>query len=272
MSSVVFSLIVVSIFFVAVVVRKKEREKNEKELKEKAEKELREKAERELREKEKEEKWQEDIRTGKVDFNKAKDFFNNGIKLLGSEKHYEAIVQFTKAIEFNPRYSEAYHNRGIAYRKNGDIDKAIDDYKEALSLNDNNGETIYNLGLAYMGKKDFFSACSSFNGLIRSPKFYDLSEPGRIAVYINLGISKYNNARNDHEHCDAVGDWIEALTKDPNNSEAKRLIQMALQSSNSLTLKLFVRGMMEQRNLHMDGYGVDFTRETDTMNEEAQDD
>jgi len=254
----IFLLIVVAIVVLMVFLNKKKREKAEIEAKEKAEQEAREKIEQEERkkewerqEKEREEKWQEDIRTGKVDFDKARGFLNDGLKLLGSGKHYEAIGQFTKAIEFNPRYSEAYHNRGIAYKKNGDLDKAIEDYKKALSLNDNDEETMYNLGLAYMDKKDFDSAYWKFRGVISSPKFYGLSEYIKVGSYMNRGIAKYNGAINDHDRCEGVGDWIEVLEKDHNNSDAIKMIQWALQTSNSPTLKVFVKGMLEQRNIRL---------------------
>jgi len=163
--------------------KKEAREKAERELREKEEEEEREKAEilrkqqekkEEERKKAEEEKWQEDIRTGKVDLNKAEVFFDKGIMLLDSEKYHEAIEQFTKAIEFNPRYSEAYCNRGIAFYTNGEIDKAIDDYYKARSFNNNdkNGRKIqYNLGRAYMEKKSFNEAYYSFYGLIHSLDF-----------------------------------------------------------------------------------------------------
>jgi len=257
----IFLLIVAAIVVLMVFSNKKKRERDEIEAKEKAEQEARERVEQEERkkewerqEKEREEKWQEDIRTGKVDFDKARDFLNDGLTLLGSGKYYEAIGQFTKAIEYNPRYSEAYHNRGIAYKKNEDIDKAIDDYTKALSLNNNDAETSYNLGLAYMDKKDFDSAYWRFYGLINDRGFYGLSETSKVEIYMNRGISKYNTATNDRELCEAVGDWIEVLYKHPNSpyySEAKKLIRMALQNSSSYTLEVFVKGMMEQRNLQL---------------------
>ena len=46
-----------------------------------------------------------------------------------------AIVEFTKAIEINPRFAEAYHERGLAYDAKGEYDLAISDYNKALEIN-----------------------------------------------------------------------------------------------------------------------------------------
>jgi len=121
-----------------------------------------------------------------------------------------------------------------------------------MGLND--AETSYKLGLDYMEKKDFESAYREFNRLIFSGEHYGLSETKKVEIFMNRGISKYNIAKNEQELCEAADDWIDVLYKHPNspyNSEAKRLIQMALQNSNSYTLQVFVKGMMQQRNLYL---------------------
>jgi len=225
------------------------RKQQEKEAEEREKAETLRKQQEEERKKAEEEKWQEDIRTGKVDFNKATVFFNNGNKLMDSGKNNEAIEQFTKAIEFNPRYNDAYCNRGVVYKKNGDLDKAIADYMAALRLNDDDAETYYNLGRAYMEQKDIDRAILYFTKSIASRSFYKLGNPQKAEIYINRGILKYNEAQthnyHDYNHRGGVLkgllDWIDAIKIDPNNSEATRLIQMANQNYNfESTLKEYL--------------------------------
>ena len=270
MGLVVILLIAVGIIVYIVVDKRKQAEKREKEeilRKQQEEESEKRRQEQEQRKKEEEEKWQEDIRTGKVDINKAKDLYNAGTMFLNSGKYNEAITQFTKAIEFNPRLNEAYFNRGLAYYKNGDFDKAIDDYNKMPSLNNNDvADKLYNLGLAYMGKEDYDNAYWKFRALIGSPMFYDLSESKKIGTYISCGISKYNEAKSQSDLCEGVGYLIDALEKDPNNSEAKRLIRMAMQNSRNPTLNSFIKSLLARHNLQLDGY-----EETSTMAEEAQD-
>ena len=58
-----------------------------------------------------------------------------GTKLLDSGRYREAIPHFDEAIRLNPRYAEAYHNRGTAYDSLGQSKRAIQDYDEAIRLN-----------------------------------------------------------------------------------------------------------------------------------------
>ena len=53
-------------------------------------------------------------------------------------KNQEALEAFTKAIELNPKYAEAYNNRGIAHLKLGNYQQAIRDYDKAIKLDPKN--------------------------------------------------------------------------------------------------------------------------------------
>ena len=48
--------------------------------------------------------------------------------------HTQAIVEFTKAIERNKKYTEAYYQRGIVYYQISDYKKAIADFETVLKL------------------------------------------------------------------------------------------------------------------------------------------
>lgn len=61
--------------------------------------------------------------------------FNKG-KLLAQRKDYpSAIVSYTRAIELSPRWAEVYVQRGIALRMSGQLDQAIEDFDKATELN-----------------------------------------------------------------------------------------------------------------------------------------
>ena len=63
------------------------------------------------------------------------NWFGQGVSYLKAEQYDEAIKAFSKAIETNPRYSEAYYNRGLAWEKKGDLDRAISDFTKVLEIN-----------------------------------------------------------------------------------------------------------------------------------------
>jgi tetratricopeptide (TPR) repeat protein len=55
----------------------------------------------------------------------AETYDKQGREHVDEGEYSQAIEAFTKAIETDPEYADAYNNRGNTYRKNGDIDEAI---------------------------------------------------------------------------------------------------------------------------------------------------
>jgi tetratricopeptide (TPR) repeat protein len=68
----------------------------------------------------------------------ATDWLQKGVVLAMAGKNQEALEAFTKAIELNPKYAEAYNNRVIAYLKLGNYQQAIRDYDKAIKLDPKN--------------------------------------------------------------------------------------------------------------------------------------
>ena len=73
--------------------------------------------------------------------------------MLTKSQYDKAISDYTKAIEINPRFAEAYYNRGLAYGKKGQYDKAISDYTKAIEINPRFAEAYNNRGDAYGRKR-----------------------------------------------------------------------------------------------------------------------
>jgi tetratricopeptide (TPR) repeat protein len=65
-----------------------------------------------------------------------------------------AILDFTKAIEVDPKYASAYYYRGHIYHYNGEYEKAWEDIKKARSLGYKvPSEFLKNLNEAYEKQK-----------------------------------------------------------------------------------------------------------------------
>ena len=77
--------------------------------------------------------------------------FDEGLRYLESHEFEKAIDAFTRDIELNPQYAEAYYNRGLAYGNLGQDQRAVDDFDEAIRLNPQYAEAY--LTSAYLHRR-----------------------------------------------------------------------------------------------------------------------
>jgi len=81
-------------------------------------------------------------------------FYNNRGIAYGEKGQYDqAISDFNKAIEINPRYEKAYNNRGIVYRLEGQYDQAISDFNKAIEINPTDAQAYNNLAWLFATAK-----------------------------------------------------------------------------------------------------------------------
>jgi tetratricopeptide (TPR) repeat protein len=88
----------------------------------------------------------------------AADYFNRGVANLRSGRNSEAAADLTKAIELNPRLTEAYLNRGIAYSGLGQHSQAISDSTKAIELDPKDDRLYGQRGLFYVNAGKFVEA------------------------------------------------------------------------------------------------------------------
>ena len=72
-----------------------------------------------------------------------------GTVSLRTRKILQAIAAFTRAIEIEPKYAEAYVKRGLAYYRAGQYKAAIADYTQTLDLNRYHADAYASRGDAY---------------------------------------------------------------------------------------------------------------------------
>ena len=79
-----------------------------------------------------------------------------GTAYLKKGQYDEAIGEYNKALEINPRSAVAYYNRSVAYTSKGQYDKAVTDCSSALQLNPRDANSYYSRGVSYwhLGSKD----------------------------------------------------------------------------------------------------------------------
>ena len=66
--------------------------------------------------------------------NLAAAYRNRGIVHAARTEYDQAIADFSKAIELNPRYAAAYNDRAVAYTNKGDYQRAVADVTRAVEL------------------------------------------------------------------------------------------------------------------------------------------
>lgn len=71
--------------------------------------------------------------------NRHTSIWVNSLSLRKTNRSYQS---FDEAIELNPNFGAAYHERGRAKLLNGDKDGSIEDMKKALEINPKEGENL----------------------------------------------------------------------------------------------------------------------------------
>lgn len=76
----------------------------------------------------------------------AMDFFTQANYEYDTGNCTQAIASYSKAIELNPTYVQAYNNRGYTYMRLRDYKNALADLNKALQLNPNYVQALMNRG------------------------------------------------------------------------------------------------------------------------------
>ena len=102
----------------------------------------------------------------------ANIYFSRGNNLWNKHKYNEAIIEYTKAININPKFADAYKNRGNVYLDKRDYKNALSDYKKAIEVRPNFPNAYYNIGVIYSRIGDYDQAIANYSRAIEiSPNF-----------------------------------------------------------------------------------------------------
>lgn len=145
-------------------------------------------------------------------------YFLRGIAKYNLRDLVGAESDFSKAIELNPVYTQAYQNRAITRSQLGMYEQALEDYKEAIDIRPDYIETYYSRGITYLISEQYDKAISDFNYYLRR------TQPS-VNAYINRGISHLGMK----DTASALSDFARAIELNPYEPETysrRALIRM----------------------------------------------
>jgi tetratricopeptide (TPR) repeat protein len=112
---------------------------------------------------------------------------SRGVNAYANGNYEEAIIEYTKAIEIDPKNKGAYYFRGFSYFKNGQYDLAIVDFTKDIEINPRSPNAYAARGFLYSITDQNYLAIVDYNQAIaidpRNPNFYN----ERANLYIKAG-------------------------------------------------------------------------------------
>ena len=144
----------------------------------------------------------EAVRDQKVSSKAAIHLFKG--KVQANKKAWnEAIAEYNKAIELNPKFAYAYNDRGLAHFDKGQYDQALSDFTKAIQLNPRFAGAYINRGMAYDRKGQYDQAISDYDKVIEmTPKFAGAYNNRAVAHYLKR---KYGKAWEDVYKAQSLG-------------------------------------------------------------------
>lgn len=104
--------------------------------------------------------------TSDVEAIQSMSYQSRGVANYEKGLYDEAIADYTKARDLNPKDACVYNNRGSAYSNKKLYKEAIADYDEAIRLNDTDPAFYYNRAGAYADQKLYKEAISDYDTAI----------------------------------------------------------------------------------------------------------
>jgi Tetratricopeptide repeat len=98
-------------------------------------------------------------------------------------KYDPAIAEYNMAIEAAPKNAAAYNNRGVAWARQGNLERAFTDFNRAIELDPRLAAPHNNRGAAHLATKSYAQAILDLTRAIEL-------HPTYAAAHVNLGVAR----------------------------------------------------------------------------------
>ncbi|MFC1954386.1 tetratricopeptide repeat protein [Chloroflexota bacterium] len=139
---------------------------------------------------------------------------------LKQTKNQDVAGDYDKVTHLNPQTAEAYYERGLAHRNQGQMERAIEDFDKAIRLNPGFAKAYSSRAHIFLNKQQYDRAVADCNKAISN-------DPNDAIAYVNRGVA-YKQQGNEAE---AVANFEKAVTLSNN----PQVIKMAEQQIEELS-------------------------------------
>lgn len=116
----------------------------------------------------------------RVDSKSYEGYFLRGVAKYNLEDLPGAEADFTRAIDENPIYTQAYHYRAVTRSRMGRYSDALGDFDKAIGIRPNNPGSYFGRGVTYFLNHQFDKAIKDYSSFLKI-------EPDEPEGYINRG-------------------------------------------------------------------------------------
>jgi tetratricopeptide (TPR) repeat protein len=92
----------------------------------------------------------------------AEIYYHRGNAFMKEARYDEAISDFTRAIEINPKHADAHYARGVVHYYKKDYQKSLDDFNKARELGIDVPPEIFQALRKHLGKQKQYDALYSY--------------------------------------------------------------------------------------------------------------
>lgn len=135
----------------------------------------------------------------------AQAYTNRALVLQSIGQLDQALESCNHAIEINPTILEAYINRGNIHSELGNFSLAVNDYDNALYINTNSMKAHYNKGNALQALRQWEKSITCYENIVRI-------EPQNYAAFFNIGLAWHQLMQWDN----ALKNYALAIEYNPN--------------------------------------------------------